>query len=392
MQSPIKICELHIPLKNKYYPRMKKILLILSLIVLVVACSSNEGDNNTDGNNYDRTALLTNWADNIILPSYVNYQAKVQTLVTNTNTFVATPTEANLQTVRISWLEAYKAYQYISMYNLGKAEEINLNMASNTYPTNTIGIESNISSGTYNLALLSQLDKQGFPALDYLINGLSTNEASIVGFYATNANATNYKQYLTAVVSKLKTNIDAVVTDWNSGFRNSYVANNGTSVSSSVNKTTNLFVKNFEKDIRTGKIGIPAGVFSSGVKYPEKVEGYYKNDISKELLNVSIKATQDFFNGKHFNSTTTGEGLKTYLDFLNAIRNGQKLSDIINNQFATIYTVTNTLNNSFSQQVNTDNSKMIVAYDALQQNVIYTKLDMMQALNITIDYIDGDGD
>jgi hypothetical protein len=28
----------------------------------------------------------------------------------------------------------------------------------------------------------------------------------------------------------------------------------------------------------------------------------------------------------------------------------------------------------------------------LQQNVIYTKLDMMQALNITIDYIDSDGD
>jgi hypothetical protein len=30
--------------------------------------------------------------------------------------------------------------------------------------------------------------------------------------------------------------------------------------------------------------------------------------------------------------------------------------------------------------------------DALQQNVIYTKLDMMQALNITIDYIDSDGE
>jgi hypothetical protein len=27
---------------------------------------------------------------------------------------------------------------------------------------------------------------------------------------------------------------------------------------------------------------------------------------------------------------------------------------------------------------------MILAYDALQQNVIYTKLDMMQALNILL--------
>jgi hypothetical protein len=31
-----------------------------------------------------------------------------------------------------------------------------------------------VNDGGYNLALLSQFDKQGFPAFDYLINGLST--------------------------------------------------------------------------------------------------------------------------------------------------------------------------------------------------------------------------
>lgn len=371
---------------------MKKILLLISFVAVIVACSSNGENNNPDENNYDRTALLTNWADNIIIPSYENYKAKLQIVVTNSNTFTTTPTEANLQTLRASWLEAYKAYQYIAMYNFGKAEEINLNSASNTYPTSAAGIESNIATGVYNLALLSQFDKQGFPALDYLINGLGINDASIIPFYATNANASNYKQYLTAVVGRLKTNADAVVTDWNSGYRNSYITNNGTSVSSSVNKTTNVFVKNLEKDIRTGKIGIPAGVFSNSVKYPEKVEGFYKNDISKELLNAAVKASQDFFNGKHFNKTTTGEGLKSYLDFLNATKNNQKLSEVINNQFATINTANNALNGSFSQQINADNSKMIAAYDALQQNVINVKLDMMKALKITIDYVDGDGD
>jgi hypothetical protein len=33
---------------------------------------------------------------------------------------------------------------------------------------------------------------------------------------------------------------------------------------------------------------------------------------------------------------------------------------------------------------------MILAY--ILANVIYTKLDMMQALNITNDYVDSDGD
>mgnify|MGYP002760007868 FL=1 len=204
--------------------------------------------------------------------------------------------------------------------------------------------------------------------------------------------ASNRKTYLAAVTTRLKSQADAIVNDWKSTYRNTFVSNNGNSVSSSLNKMTNNFVKNLEKDIRTGKLGIPAGLFSNGTKYPEKTEAYYKSDVSRELLTVAIKAEQDFFNGKNFNNSTTGESLKSYLDYLNAVRSGQKLSDIINNQFAATYTSINLLNNSISQQINSDNSKVIAAYNVLQQNVVYIKLDMMQALNISIDYVDGDGD
>jgi hypothetical protein len=35
---------------------------------------------------------------------------------------------------------------------------------------------------------------------------------------------------------------------------------------------------------------------------------------------------------------------------------------------------------------------MITAFDQLQWNVVYFKTDMMPALNITVDYVDADGD
>lgn len=371
---------------------MKKSIVFLTLIALFLSCTKGEDTTDENENNFNRTALLTNWADNIIVPRYVNYQTKVHSLVTDINTFNITPTVANLQTLRVSWLEAYKAFQCVGQFNFGKAEDVYLRDAANTYPANASGIETNIGSGTYNLTLISQFDKQGFPALDYLLHGLATTDDATVAFYATNANAAKYRQYLTAVANRLKTNIDTVVTDWNSGYKATYIANNGTSIISAVNITTNNFVKNFEKDIRTGKVGIPAGKFSNGVKYPEKVEAYYKNEVSKILLNEAVKASQDFFNGKHFASATTGESLKSYLDFVNAVRSGQKLSDIINNQFTAVFTANNALNNSFSTQVTVDNSKMQTAFDVMQQNVVYTKLDMMQALNISIDYVDSDGD
>ena len=371
---------------------MKRIFLISTLFLLALSCSKDDNSATIPTNNYDRTALLTNWADNIIVPSYSNLEVKLASLESEANFFAVSPTVGNLQTLRTSWLEAYKAYQYVSMYNFGKAEEINFKEKTNTYPTNVAGINANITSGTYNFSLLSQFDKQGLPAVDYLINGLGASDVEIVAFYSTNINASKYKRYLTDLVSQLKSNAFLVLNNWNTTYRNAYVANNGNTVNSGVNITTNNFVKNLEKDIRTGKIGIPAGIFSSGTKYPEKVEGFYKNDISKILAIEAIKASQDFFNGKSFNSTATGPGLKTFLDFLNTVRNGQKLSDIINNQYNAILAETNGLSASFSQQVTTNNAKMITVFDTMQQNVVYTKLDMMQALNITPDYVDADGD
>lgn len=373
---------------------MKKIILFFSLVIIVISCSSGDnGGDKTDNSNFDRAALLTSWADNIIIPSYENFQTRTNALSTAAATFTANPTVGNLQALRAIWYETYKAYQYVGIYGFGKALDINLKEIANTYPTNTAGIEENITSGTYNLSLQAQYAKQGLPALDYLLNGLAADDASIVAFYTTNAKAANYNKYVTDIIAKLKTTVDAVTTDWKTGgYRSAYIANTGTSVAGAVNITTNNFVKNLEKDIRTVKLGIPAGLFSNGVKFPEKTEALYKGNVSKELLNISIQASQDFFNGKYFSSATTGPSLKSYLDFVNAVRDGKKLSELINTQFTATITANNALDASLANQINTDNSKVIAAYNVLQQNVIYTKLDMMQALNITIDYVDGDGD
>jgi len=372
---------------------MKKLFIALSIIVFAVGCSGDGdgGDGNTT-DTFDRAAMLTNWADNIIIPAYNNYQAKVNALSASASDFNAEPTEANLVTLRESWLQAYKAYQHVAMFEIGKADELKLLSYANTYPADAAHINSNIANGTYNLSLYDEFPSQGFPGLDYILNGLANNDADIVAFYSTNTNAAHYKQYLTDLTTRLKTVADAVLTDWTSGYRDTFIAGTGTSVNSAVNVMTNNFVKHLEKDVRTPKIDIPAGVLSNGLTYPDKVEAYYKNNVSKELLNEAITASKNFFNGKHFTSETTGPSLKNYLDAVNAVRDGQKLSDIINNQYTTVLNTIGALNNSFSQQITTDNTKMVAAHDALQKNVVYIKNDMLQAINMQPDYVDGDGD
>ena len=75
-----------------------------------------------------------------------------------------------------------------------------------------------------------------------------------------------------------------------------------------------------------------------------------------------------------------------------ATSDGAPLSDVIAGQFAAAQSAFSGIDDSFSQQITSNNAQMLTAYESLQQLVVLTKLDMMQALNITIDYVDGDGD
>ena len=44
-------------------------------------------------------------------------------------------------------------------------------------------MENNIASDSYDLSLSTEMDKQGFPALDYLLNGVKDSDLEILNVY-----------------------------------------------------------------------------------------------------------------------------------------------------------------------------------------------------------------
>ena len=131
-----------------------------------------------------------------------------------------------------------------------------------------------------------------------------------------------------------------------------------------------------------------------GTPYPEKVEAYYKRDISKSLVKTAHQAVIDFFNGKSINGGAEGPSLKSYLDGLDAkdASSGTLLSTIINNQFSTINDKVDELSSDFYNQIQTNNQAMVDVYTNMQTEVRYLKVDMTSAMSITITYTDNDGD
>ena len=355
----------------------------------MVSCDSGESE--SDNDNFDRGAMLANWADNIIIPAYQNYQKKVEGLVTASTTFNTTPNENNLVALRSQWQSAYLAWQWVAMFEIGQAETVSLQSYTNLYPADASEIEASISSGSYNLELPSRRNQQGFPALDYLINGLGSTDAEIVDVFTNDQTGDKYKTYLSDLVSRLNELTSEVVADWENGYRDTFVANDGSSATGAVNKMTNDYIFYFEKHLRASKIGVPAGKFS-GTKDPSDVEAYYGTEFSKALFEEALNASQAFFNGKHFAGTSSGESFSSYLAYLNGLNEGEDLVKLINDQFDTIETTGAGLSDSFSEQIEIDNALMLDTYDELQKNVVYFKVDMLQVLNIKVDYVDADGD
>lgn len=363
---------------------MKKFLLGLIFTGLVVACSSSSDDGPTGGNDtFDRGALLTNVADNIIIPAFEDLSSKLSDLQSKKDAFILNPNQTNLNATRTSWLAAYKSWQHVEIFNIGKAEEIQFSFQMNVYPANVTDIESNISSGSYDLANVNNNDAVGFPAVDYMLYGVANDDASILTKYADG----NYQNYLSDLIDQMKSLTESVLNDWTASYKSTFISQTGNTVTSALNKFTNDFVFYYEKGLRANKIGIPAGNFSS-TPLPEKVEGFYSRVYSKELALEALNAAQDVFNGKYFSGNTSGESFKSYLVELDRT----DLANLINSRFDDARQKLQALDSDLYAQVNNDNTKMTEAYDALQLAVVLLKVDMLQAFNINVDYVDADGD
>lgn len=376
---------------------MKKWLFIsaFSLVatsLFFAACKKKEDDNGTPAtNNFDGKAMLSNYADNYIVPAYAEIAAKLTDLQTKVNQFTTAPAEPSLTEARTAFRTAYIAWQKTDLLEFGPAEDVSLRMYINTYPVTTTKVNGNILNGTYDLEQFTNKDAQGFAAVDYLLNGLAATDAGTIEQYTTEAQATNRKKYLQDVVAKMVSKLQTVNTGW-AGYKTTFVNSTGTDAGSSTSKMVNAFVLYYERYLRSGKIGLPVGAMT-GVAKPEIAEAYYSPDLQKELVHTALGAVQAFYEGKSYNGAA-GTGMKNYLAAIGTKDdNGKPMADLISEELQQAATGVQNLNgNSIVSNVATNRTAVLQVYDQLQQVVPLLKVDMVSAFGISITYVDNDGD
>jgi hypothetical protein len=278
------------------------------------------------------------------------------------------------------------------MFNIGKAEEIMFFNTINTYPVNQGRITDNIDNANFDLSNPNDWSCQGFPGLDYLLHGIGESKSEVVNLYKENA---KYGNYANAVVSKMVENTNSVVVNWTT-YKSDFISSTDNTATSDFNMLTNDFVYYFEKGLRTNKVGIPAGVFSN-IPLDINIEAYFSSknvmgNVSKDLLIESLNAVKLMFTGTS-KSGTSGPSFKSYLDYTKTINNnGVDIGAEIVSKISTAEQKIGELNENFIYQINTNNTKMLATFDALQTIVVNLKTDMLSLFNVAVDYQDADGD
>ena len=140
-------------------------ILVLSFLILSIACSKSDDDDSStseitynqsqtedinqedssegteddqsgNDNSFDRVKMMTFITEEIIIPSYNNLNTSLTELKESYELFKINITEHNLEELRNKWLNSYKLWQHVEMYNIGKSMEDYL-ILGQTYPVDS---------------------------------------------------------------------------------------------------------------------------------------------------------------------------------------------------------------------------------------------------------------
>lgn len=357
------------------YRKTPLLAFVTALIFFVLACTKNNTPGADSDTTFDKTAMLTSYADNLIIPGYSSLQEKLGLLETSLASFLASPTAATQQQLKVVFKEAYVQFQRISVYQLGPAENVLLNNFLNMFPADIATIENNISTGNYNLLVNSSVDEQGFPALDYLL--FSENALQQL----TGPSSANRKKYVQDILSRMKTLVGTVLTEWNGTYRSQFIANTKTDVGSPIGYLVNQLA--FEMDQLKGpRIGWPYGKQSGGVVFADKSEAYYSG-LSLPLAIENLGSLKSAYTGGG-----SGKGISDYLVALAK----QDLNTEVVNQFDVTIEKLKAIPEPLSSAFTGHTDAVDAAYKEVQTLLTLLKTDVASATGVRITYQDSDGD
>ena len=369
------------------------IIILITAAFVFYSCSKSGGDSDpyNPPAGFDKSAMLQNYADNLIIPGYVALQQKITAFQTSADAFLAAPSASLQDQVKLTYKELYLQYERVAAFQFGPAEtelldiflnysgglDYNFNTAGELtgFSVDSVNIEKNILSGTYNLTTMNRASfySQGFPAIGYIFFGPN----AIAKFSSNNAARVKYAK---DVITRMKTLVDKVVAAWPT-YKTDFVSNTKTNVGSPIGNIVNQLA--YQMDLLKGpRIGWPFGKQSNGTVFASKTESYF-TEISAQLAAENMTALKNTYRGGG-----NGKGISDYLVSLNKTT----LNNDILAQFDIVITKIKLIPDPLSTALSAQPDLVENAYKEIQKLLTLLKTDLASATAVQISYMDNDGD
>ena len=351
-------------------------------ILLLSGCDEDSSEE-MPGADFDRSAMLQQVADDLVIPNFQTLRNSVDQLAVETEAFVQNPDEERLADLRSAWIEAAIDHQYCSAFGFGPGELLLGPYATvlGVFPVDEEKIESNIVSESFDLPNSFDRDIRGFYAIEYLIfRGDISDEALITSF------DTNRSEYLSLIVDEIQSTVNGIVNEWNGSYRQSFIESNGTSAGSSISLYYNEFVKDYE-NLKNFKVELPAGLTAGQTQANGTLVEAFYSGISSELIE------HHFENSKNIWSGTTRDGREStgFKEYLMSVAGGPQLVEVTQEAITEIdQAIASLPEGPLSESV--DAAEVVILRDRLQDNTANFKSSMSSLLGISITFNSGDGD
>lgn len=391
------------------------LLLIAALAVALPACSRSSSPDpvvSNSGGNFDRNAMLLNLAQNVVLPSYRQFEVQAQDLVTQTQEWAdairnAGNVSQELSEAQQAWRSSMDLWQELELYQFGPEgpatqvvggqdlrEEIYSFPITNTCRVDQETVENNFPNANFTDNELTNV--YGFDALEYLLFNASTQnncppqaDINSNGSWDALVNSGDLDQrradYAVVVAQDILANATALKNAWEAGQGDfsaqfSLAGLNGSVYPSAQAAANDVFAGMFYLDLLTKdvKLGRPAGVIGATTVDPSQVESFYARR-SKEHVLANLRAFRKLYLGND-PADPARPGFDDWLVAVGANQLAMDLQTAIDDAISAVQNIPGTLHDA----VTNDLASVQSAIDAIRVITNFLKAQFPSVLNLSV--------
>ncbi len=273
---------------------MKKTFFIAGLAIMglftTTSCSSSDDEKKNDNevsiqdSEYD--AIINQYVDAVVLPTYNDLKAKNTALYNSVVAFGNNPSDANFQAVCNAWLTAREPWESSEAFLFGPVADYGLDPNMDSWPLDQEAIVNLLQSQQWNEmewtgdydeddeAIAAAQNVRGFHTLEFLAfkNGKArtltdtAEDGEAANAVYNESNATAWAQYMRNTAQLLVDDVTLLCDSWNNGYAASFKSHNGGDFTSGLSCIEQIIdgCIDIAGEVGDAKIGEPYDLYVSG--------------------------------------------------------------------------------------------------------------------------------